>query len=175
MTDERTVVRIDDLVIDEETGEVLEWPSGIVDRIRYLQEQQLLGKALEDDGKTIRQMAGRALGRELDALGERSIVTDSGRTRAVPPTDVRSAPASAVVVARGLELITDDEADELLIAAAKDLNRDAVEQWVSEHRESDDDRTKLLLILIALTPRAGWVQTERPRVKAPRVGRGAAS
>ena len=67
-------------------------------------------------------------------------------------------PAQQVQAAQDAELLTASQAAELLIFAARELDKDAVLQWIGQQPE--DDRAALRAVLLIRTPRRGYATTK---------------
>lgn len=155
--------------VDEETGEVLVFPEGCTagpERIAWLthmhREADREVKAWEvEKGKW-----ARFLGRAAAEAGIKSFKSDYGAVVSVAATTIRKAPASNVARAAQEEIITAEQAYELLVRAAKELDADEVERWIGE--QSEDDRKILRIALINHEPRRGYTFTREPAKPSPR-------
>lgn len=170
-TEARTLTRIGEVLVDEDTGEIVEFPAG-ADRFEYLQVQHLFAKQQEEEWLEAKRAYARLLGRMLDEQQVRALGTPSGRTRAVAGSTIRKSEARAVRDAQRVELLTAEQAARLLIEAAGALDVEVVERLIKEFAGEDEAYAgRLRLVLIGETPRAGYVTTSAPRVGAPKVER----
>ena len=164
-----TATRVDGLLIDEETGEILEG-DGIA--TEQLQLNHIAAGDQEKDWKATKQAYGRALQRRLDEAGTRALNTDSGRTWEVAGSVTLKARASAVLEAKSLELMNDAQAERLLLAAAKELDPEIVQAHIADIAgENEGLRRQLRRQLIDEQPRSGYVQSKAPKRDAPKVER----
>ena len=76
---EPRAVKVDDLVVDELTGEVLELPENAGDVVEFLTYREVELKRGEDAYKQARTLVKLALKRELEKLDLRSLQTQYGR------------------------------------------------------------------------------------------------
>lgn len=165
---------VDGLLVDDDTGEVVEWPEGApafpVDRIEYLTRQAFGAQQAEKDSKLAYDTYRRAIGVLLSEYGEAALTTDAGRATRVSEGTQQKAPAPQVRAAVDAELMTNDQAMDLLITAAKELDVEAVRAWVAKHAKPE--RAKALgAVLVVATPRAGYVRLYQPKAAPPRVER----
>lgn len=172
----RSVVLVGAEAVDEDTGEVLEWPADCTtgpERMAYLthlhREADREVKAWEiEKGKW-----ARLLNRAASEAGVKSFKSDYGSVVNVAPGKQRQAHALSVANAAALELITATEATTVLLAAAKELDAKAIEAWI-DALEGDDaealaERKKWLrLALITESPRSGYTYTREPAKPSPR-------
>lgn len=178
MTDEQIGLRVDDLLIDEETGEVLEWPPGwSADRLAVLIENhEFADRQMKQWDKTKRAYK-LALSRMLDELGVKSTSADTGRATWVADGVTSRSPAANVRKAVNLELLTDEQATELLIEAAKELDPKLVAQWVNDQVAKFPDASmeswaaRALTVLIDESPRSGYVRVTPAARPAPTIER----
>ncbi len=170
MTD---LIVIDDLVVDEATGEVQEWPQGAgidgPERVAWLIRQYDAARDGERAFETAKRTYSRLLGQTLRQFDGR-LKTDAGSASWVPAGEVKFAHASGVQTALEAELLSYDEAYELLIAAAKELNTNAIEEWLSNNADNHSgDIAALRAILITKGTRAGYARVTPITPKPPRV------
>lgn len=167
---------IDDLVVDEATGEVLEWPQGAgidgPERVAWLIRQYDAAREGERAYETAKHTYSRLLGQTLRAFDGR-LKTDAGSASWVTEGETRTAHASAVKTAVDAELLNEDEAYTILVAAAKELDYKAVEAWIDSQQcpePADDMRIRALeAILITKGTRAGYARVTPNTPKPPRI------
>ncbi len=168
ITDERGTI-----VVDLETGEVVEWdydPGEGPARIAALAAAHR--GASEAIAAFERQK--RAFGVVLARLtGGNSIKTDGGNVIVVAPGQSKHADPRKVIEAIGAEVLTEDDATDLLIKAAKELDAKAVEAWIDEKLVDAEAavtwRAQAKAILLTTRPRAGYTRVDPPTHKPPRV------
>jgi hypothetical protein len=165
-----TTVLVGETVLDEETGEILEWPAGVSDRLEYLATQHRNAAEQEKGWGVQKGFWSRLLDRALSEAGTKKHAGATFIATSVASTTLRSAPAEAVVDARAAELITDSEATDLLLRAAKVLDTDEVEQWIGE--QDEPRRKPLRLALIKSSTRRGYVLTKPVLQAAPSTKKG---
>lgn len=131
MTTER-VVAIDDIVCDEETGEVISWPEGVPDegRLEWLQAQSHLAQDQEKAWKARRGSLNAVLGKLVTEAGWKSLRTDYGSVTNVAGARRRTSNPESIPGLIEAELLTPDEAIDIIIRAAKSLDVDEVERWI---------------------------------------------
>ena len=78
MASETDAIRIDDLIIDEETGEILQLPVGIGDPLEWLTFRAADAGAAEKAWKAAAGMYKKAIGELLNQAGVRSMQTQHG-------------------------------------------------------------------------------------------------
>ena len=162
-----SVLEIDGALFDEETGEIIEVPGG-ADKLAWLQEQQLFAKRQQDRWEEHRRTYARAIEAELTKAGVKTLTSDAARSTWVAPRTEEKSEAHAVRDAVRVELLTEKQAEHLLIAAAKTLDPKAVRTFIDN--VAGDDKTlreRLELVLIGKSERSGYVLTKAAAVEAP--------
>ena len=171
--DQRALIAIDDLVVDESTGEIVQWPEGVgagPNRLKFIIREHAAASQAIKDYEVTKSSLARAAGLILEESNVKSLATDIGKVTAVAGHEKTEAPATRVVDAVQAELLTDDEATSLLLAAAKELDTKAVEAWIS--RIESEPRQKLLrLALLNKSQTKGYTLITRARSKPPKVVR----
>ncbi len=181
MTTEK-VVAIGDIVCDEETGEVISWPEGVPDegRIEWLQAQSHLAQDQEKAWKARRGSLNAVLGKLVTEAGWKSIRTDYGSVTNVAGARRRTSSPESIPGLVEAELLTDDEAIDLLIRAAKSLDVEEVERWIgslpgdpdkmtAEQKETRARRQAMLRAgLIRTSISSGYVKVTPAPQPAPR-------
>lgn len=100
-----SAIRIDDLLIDEATGEVLEWPAGMRgERVEYLTRRCVEAQAAMKAWEVAYNAYLAALGKMLTDAGVRSIKTAWGTPSLRSRTDRRGRPERVPKVAARYEL-----------------------------------------------------------------------
>lgn len=153
------------MVVDEATGEILEWPEGVTDKLEYLAMQHRAAAEQEKGWEVQKGFWARLLDRALAEVGTKKYAGATVSVTAVAGSTTRKAPATAVASAAAAELITADEASSLLLRAAKDLDIGEVDAWIGEQDEAR--RKPLRLALIQLSARNGYVTTRATLKAAP--------
>lgn len=167
---EVAAVLVGSFVADEETGEVIEWPedcSSSAERIAYVTAQHREADRQVKAWEFEKAVWARLMGRGLAEAGVKSLRSDYGNAISVAASTVRKAPATNVQRAATEEIITDEQASELLLRAAKDLDVDEIEAWIAEQPESL--RRVLRIVLISLEPRRGYAYSREPAKPSPRI------
>lgn len=165
------VVEIDGALFDEETGELIEVPGG-ADKLAWLQEQQLFAKKQQDRWEEHRRTYARAVEVELTRAGVKTLTSDVARSTWVAPRTEEKSEAHAVRDAVRVELLTEKEAEHLLIEAAKTLDPKVVRSFIDRVAGADVTlRERLLLVLIGQSERSGYVLTKAAAVAAPEARR----
>ncbi len=169
----RELTMVEGLVVDDETGEVIEWPAEMpalpVDRVKVLQAWARGAQQSERDSKTAYDLYRRIIGNLLSEANIASLTTEQGKALRVADGTTRKAPAPQVRSAQEAELLTAEEAMDLLIRAAKELDVEAVEAWVAGI-EDEQRRAALKAVLVIHTHRSGYVRLYPPAApKPPRV------
>lgn len=178
MTSEATAVVYDDFIADDDTGEVYEWPKGVAtaDRISWLIAQANIAADETKHWDDRRGVLRRVIGRMLNEAGFKGIKTASGNATNVAGSHRRKTEATDVQAAVEQEMLTQDEAIAILIAAAKTLDVDAVEQFITnmpqgknEAAEDHEKRRKVLrALLIRTSVGNGYTRVSEPTHIAPR-------
>ena len=164
-TDTSTTVLDGGMVVDDATGEILEWPDGITDKLEYLAMQHRAAAEQEKGWEFQKGFWSRLLDRALAEVGTKKYAGSTVSVTAVAGSTTRKAPATAVVAAAAAELITADESIDLLLRAAKELDIGEVDAWIGEQAEAR--RKPLRLVLIQLSDRKGYVTTRATLQVAP--------
>lgn len=128
MTGNVRVAFVDDLVIDEDTGEVLEWPQELRDLPGKAEYLAMRLEQAEDAYKVWRQYAGylkQALGRLLDDAGVDSLRTAYGTVRWVAAVTRTGRVERLPQVERDYELSREQVG--MILACAKSLDADLLE------------------------------------------------
>lgn len=163
------LTRVGDLLIDDETGEILEWPAGVEPegRLEWLQAQHK--NAVEEEGrwKETKQSYSRALDAQLTRLGARQYVGDAHKSWAVAEGVTRDAPAERLRELLALEAVKPSEARELMWLLASDLDVKRIEQSV---RNGKVERP-IADFLIVKGTRAGYVRTDKVAKAAPTIAK----
>ena len=164
-----TTIEINGLLVDDETGEVQGGVPEGVTTLELLQRNYLDAREQEDSWKAQKAIYALALRRYLEDHheGEDRQGEDTRYARSVIVKDsvTRKAPAANVHRAAQAELISADVAEHLLIAAAKDLDVQAVEDFIAETTSADILRA----LLIDEIPRSGYVRVTRVAQPAPEI------
>ncbi len=162
------IIRIDGLLVDEDTGEIIE---GDPWRLDELQARHRDAGEQERQHAALRQLYSRMLMRQLGEIGGR-YSSEYGRTHTVSPSTVAKAEAVAVRGAVALELLTLEQAETLLIEAALSLNVAVVERHIEAIADGDELlAARLRAQLVDEQPRAGYAVTRPPLHPAPEVER----
>lgn len=131
MTDDKqTAIRfLDGLVIDEDTGEILEWPDGFLggDRVASLMGAYHDAKEQAERWEVTANLVKFALTRIAEETGARKLTDESGTVTLVAEGKTRKVPANRLTTARQAELLSDDQVAYVAISAAKELDVAAVE------------------------------------------------
>jgi hypothetical protein len=170
---DRALITIDDLVVDEATGEIVRWPDGVgagPNRLEFIIREHAAASQAIKDYEVAKSSLARAAGLILEESNVKSLATEIGKVTAVAGHEKTDAPATKIVDAVQAELLTDDEATSLLLEAAKELDAKAVEVWIS--RIDSEPRQKLLrLALLNKSQTRGYTLISRARSKPPKVVR----
>lgn len=163
-----TLIRVDDLLVVEETGEIRAGdPWSLVEELQLRHRE---AGEQERQHAALRELYSRMLCRALEPLGRSG--SDYGRTHVVAPTTVQKAEAAAVRVAVLLEVLTLEQAERLLIDAAHTLNVAVVQRHIDEIAGEDELlRARLHAQLIDEQPRSGYAVTRPPLKPAREVER----
>lgn len=157
-----TIADLDGVLVDEETGEVLEGLDLARERVQDYQMQERLAdeqvKSWELRRGTLRQL--------LNSVLDTSYRSEHGHTIVVKAGQTTSAPAANLKTAVELELLTNDQAAQIALAAAKDLDHKEVTAQV-EVMLTAEACAKALLVLINHNPRRGYAYTRAPLKPAP--------
>lgn len=79
LDEDPNAVRVGDLVINEDTGEILEWADGITDQMEALVMRDMQAKQNIEGWERARMLLKLAIGRLLDQQGVRSFSTPYGK------------------------------------------------------------------------------------------------
>lgn len=167
MEETRQLEAVGDAFFDVETGELIEVP-GDVDRIAWLQEQHVNAREQENAWKETKGVYARALAFEIGRAEVKALGTDVARSTWVNGRTDYKSEAHAVKTAVEHELLTEEEAEHLLIAAARELDVPTVEATIKAVAGDNELLEKRLrLVLIRETPVKGYVLTKRAKQDAP--------
>ena len=167
MTD---VIIIDGVTVDQDTGEILDFPGDPERKIEYAQRQKLMAAEQERQWKATSQLWGRALGALMEDANLKTVSTEEGKTTSVAGAVVRKVEAYDVMRATDLELLTIDEATSILVAAAKTLDEATVLREVATLSLNPQDQARLLALLVTTSQRAGYTRTTvAPKLAPERV------
>lgn len=162
-------IRVDDILVDEETGEVLEWPNGIGpdDQLEWLQAQH---RAALDEETAWRQAKGayaRAIGRKLRDMGLSRYSSDEYRSRWNSGRQTRRCTDERAREALEERVITQEQLDALREHAVKEYDLEKLEELVRGGVLNEFQAAYLTVISYA----NGYVVTERVKKRAPEVAR----
>jgi len=161
-------IRVGEFVVDEETGELLDWPDGIgPDRIDALQSAHLLAREQEAQWKLAKQAMGRAVGAALGRLGLRRFDGDRYRSWVVADSEVAQVTERRVMEALDAEILSLDELERLRSMAVREYDPKTVSALV----QSGDLSERAAKFIVTRIARAGYTQTEPAKQLAPRVER----
>lgn len=166
-------VQVGDLVVDEETGEVQEWPLDAPadgeGRLAWLMAQH--AEATEQAKRW--DATKRTYGHAVSALlGDRkSIALGAYRSRRVSGAQLRAAKVARLYELREAKVITQETVDVVLERAARDLDPKVLDALVDEEVITPEVRG----LLVEVSWRAGYTLTEAVTKIAPAVSRKAAS
>lgn len=159
-----SAVKIGDVIIDEQTGEILECPEGIGDRMEWLTHLAVEAKDQEKTWASAGGMYRQAIGKLLDEAGQKRIATEYGIPGWRARLDRRAKPDNLP------ELIKEHE-----------LSEGQVNAVFTTARELDVGRLDILVkqgvipapVARGLTTEkeSSWVQIDVKRKAAPEVER----
>jgi len=159
----RGAVKIGDLLIDEETGEVLEWPEGVSgDKFEWLTLRAKQAQANIDGWKAVEAHLRRALGHMLG--DQRSIKTAYGTPRWASRVDRIAKPERVPKVVQEFELSREGEL--AIWMTAKELDPKRIDVLPEELVPAEAKR-----LLVEDVPRGPWVQIDPPRAAPPEIER----
>jgi hypothetical protein len=164
------LISIGDLVLVEETGEVVEWPQGSAsgpERIDYFVRQYGFAREQEAAWSQAKAAYSAVLQSLLSEAGVASRKGDAGSVTAVPDGETVKAPAKNLGKAVAAEMLTHDQAGMLAVRAAKELDRAEVEAWIGEQPEPQ--RAALREVLFDRVPRKGYAMVRPARHAAPEI------
>ena len=131
---EPRAVKVDDLIIDESSGEILELPENAGDVVEFLTYREVELKRGEDAYKQARTLVKLALKRELEKLDLRSLQTQYGRPVIRSRVNRKGQMDRLQAVARDHELTR--EQMEFILWCASSLDAKRLESLDSVPREA---------------------------------------
>lgn len=156
MTD---LTHIDDLVVDPETGEIIQWPADVgPSRIDYLQAAYVEAREEESAWKLTKQGLGRALDQHLGDAGVASYNGAAWRSTHVVVKDAFKIYRPTVELLVAAKVINGEQADELAERTAAMLDEfklEAADAMVEAGSLTAEQRD----LLIVREPRASYVRT----------------
>lgn len=158
------LVKVGDIVVNEETGEIVEWPEGAGDRLEALVMRCRQAQENADGWKQAEAVLKRAIGRLLDEAGVKSLTTAYGTASWRSRTDTRLPLRDFAEYAHKVELPRADVLAVVAVLGALPVSKDT-EAALKETLGSDVDW------LVTRSPSAPWVQIDRPRTAPPRIER----
>ena len=145
----------DDLYVDPETGELVEWVTDIDAELLMSEHREAAEQ--EAAWKSRKQMYSRALERVLDSQGARSFIGDEFSARYYSGGAPRSATANRLREALQWAVINREQYDAIVETAMRDLDPDAIEELVEAAVITTEQRD----YIVTRTPRGGYVRTTR--------------
>jgi hypothetical protein len=161
----RGAVKIGDLLVDEESGEVLEWGAVSGDKFEWLTLQAVRAQQNIKGWEQTEGIIKRALGWMLTKADQRSIKTPYGTPRWASRLDRVASPERVPLVVEQLEL--GREIEGLLWMTAKALDP----KKITELEENGVLPEGTARALIEDKPRGPWVQIDSPREQPPEIER----
>lgn len=161
MTD---LIRHEDFIADEETGEVLQWPEGIgPDRMEYLMAQHRESAVQESLWATRKSTMSRVMEAQLGELGARNYTGNDYKAVHYAGGTDRRARAMRLREALQWGIVNLETYDAILGRCARDLDPDEIEAMLAERLITVEQAD----YLIDKTPRAGHVRTQALPRPAP--------
>lgn len=158
-------VKVGDLLVDEESGEVLEWGDVSGDKFEWLTLQAKRAQANIDGWEQALGILKRALGRMLTEADQRSIKTPYGTPRWASRVDRVATPERVPLVVERYELGREIEA--LIWMCAKSLDPKKLDELAS----LGGVQGEAIRALIEDKPRGPWLQIDSPREQPPEIER----
>lgn len=158
-------VKVGDLLIDESTGEVLEWGDVSGDRFEWLTLQAIRAQRSIDGWEQALGIIKRALGWMLSQADQRSIRTPYGTPRWASRVDRVAAPERVPKVIEAFELPR--EVEMLIWMTAKSLDP----KKLTELEANGILPEGIAKALIEDKPRGPWLQIDAPREQPPEIER----
>ncbi len=155
------IIEQDGLVFDPETGEILEWPSGSIDRMEYLIAQDIEADRNIAGWKMHQGRLRQNIGKMLDEAGIRAVTTPKGRAMWVSRTDRYGRPERLPALVQEFELSRDQEF--AILSTAKSLDPKALEAL------NGLVSTEICAMLIETVEREPHIRIDPPRRTAPDV------
>ena len=153
---------IDGLIIDEETGEILDLPDGAGEPIAYLTARALAAKSASDEWERVYNIMRHSLGKLLKDAGLERLATEYGtpgwRSRKVDKAVLERLPE----IVKAHELNAQQTA--LIFSCASTLNVGRLESLKMTGAMPPDAIEELIE-----RGSTSWVQIDKPRPLPPRV------
>ena len=161
----RGAVKIGDLLVDEESGEILEWGDVSGDKFEHLTLQAIKAQANIAGWEQSLGILKRALGWMLSQADQRSIRTPYGTPRWASRIDRVAMPERVPLVVRDYELPREIEGLIWMTARALDPKKLTELEAIGTLPEG------ICKALIEDKPRGPWVQIDAPREQPPEIQR----
>ena len=162
----RGAVKVGDALVDEETGEVLEWPEGISsDRFEWLTLQAIRAQQNIAGWEQNLGILKRALGWMLSKADQRAIKTQYGTPRWASRVDREARPERVPQVLEAFEIPRETEM--LIWMCAQKLDP----KKLTELEANGVLPEGVARALIEDKPRGPWIQIDSPREQPPVIER----
>lgn len=158
------LIRHEDLIADEDTGEVLQWPEGIgPDRMEYLMAQHREAAVQESLWEMRKSTLSRVMEAQLGELGARNYTGYHHKAVHYAGGTERKARAMRLREALQWGVINREQFDAILETCARDLDPGEIQDRVAEGLINQEQAD----YLIDKTPRVGHVRTSALPMPAP--------
>lgn len=156
----------DELIVDEASGEVIEWPTWVTDRLALLQQEHAQAASMQKAWELRRQTLSRAIGPELDHLNTRAFVSATHRTKWTSPKAALHCYKPTLTMALAMHFITLEQLDEMLERASRELTEIPIvvlDEMVQAKTLTQEQRDALVTEI----PRAGYARTTELLAEEP--------